>query len=83
MNSDIIPQGPAELVGPGTITRDVLVLKATNAVTLTGVSFLHPATPANAAAVTGCSLATGDALYNLAGCTITVGVAYVIYRHLG
>lgn len=67
-------------MGPGDITREALIIKATSALTLTNVVFCFPATPANAAVATGCSLAVGDAIYNVKTCTITVGTAYVIYR---
>jgi hypothetical protein len=80
MNSDIIPQGPSELVGVGSITREALFIKATAALTLTNVVFSFPATPANAAAATGCALPAGDALYNVKSCTIGAGAAYVVYR---
>ena len=82
MNSDIIPQGPSELVGAGALIRDALLIKSTGAAStvLTSIVFDFVAAPANAAAVTGCTLTTGDALYNVKTCTIGSGVAYVIYR---
>lgn len=82
MNSDIIPQGPSEILGAGSIvTRDaLLVQKAGSVATLTGIAFCFPATPANAGVVTAADLASGP-LYNVTAFTVATGSVYVIYRH--
>lgn len=82
MNSDIVPIGPTELVGVGSITnRQVLVGTAIGAVTFTGLAYIHPATPANAAVVTAGTLPAGASLRNFKNITISSGVLEVIYKY--
>jgi hypothetical protein len=75
------PLGPMELVGAGTIAREILTIRAVGAnVVLASVVFMHPAAPANAAATAACTLAPGDFLNNVKSCTISSGVAQLVYR---
>ena len=75
-----IPIGPQELVGAGSIAREILTLEAIGAVSLSNIVFMFPAAPANGAAVSSCSLAAMGRLYNIKSCTIVSGIIAVVYR---
>lgn len=82
MNSDIIPQGPSELItGPATIDRLVLVCEATDACVVDNVVTQFPAAPPNSAAVDAATLPVNGRLYNLKSLTLTSGTLFVVYRY--
>lgn len=82
MNSDIIAQGPTEMItGPATIGRKVLRATALTTCAITSLQFEYPATPANADAES--ALATFPALgllENVKSFTLTSGTMLVVYR---
>lgn len=81
-NSDIVPQGPAEVIaGPATIARPVLQLTALTDLPVTAIVPLFPATPANGAAVSATTVPARSKLTNLKSISITSGTAEVIYRY--
>lgn len=82
MNSEIIFQGPAELItGPATIDRPVLAGRAIDVCVIADVVPMFPASPANTAAVTGASLPANGRIENIRSLTLTSGTMQVTYRY--
>lgn len=80
MNSDIIPQGPSEILDTGAVVdRLTLAVYPIGPAALTAIVFIHPATPPNAAAIAACDMPQ-NGLFNLRSFTVANGPVVVIYR---
>lgn len=79
MNSDIIPQGPRELVtGPANIAN-ALEINAVTDIAITALLFQFPKTPANAAKVTAGTIKAQSKLNYVKSVTISTGTAEVVF----
>lgn len=78
MNSQIIPQGPAETVTNATLTKEALLIAAETDLVISAIEYSFPATPPNAAVVVAFTLKQGRTLFNVRTVTFT-GTATVIY----
>lgn len=80
MNSNIIPQGPREIVSGAHDIANALEITAHTDATISALVFIFPKTPANAGAVDTFTLKAGGKLHYVKSCHITTAnVVEVVY----
>lgn len=82
MNSNIIPQGPSELIiGPSVGIDNILVCEAMDASVVENVVFISPRTPPDMGTTNTTPMAPNGRLYNVKSLDLVSGTLFVVYRH--